>query len=482
VTAHSGRAALAAALAGLALAGCAVGPRYRVPDVAAPRAWAAIAQGASTAASSAPDLREWWKGLGDPALSMLVDEALRGAPDLQLARAKLRAARELRAAAGADRFPSVTGSASASRSTAGTRVPTTLESAGFDASWELDLFGGVRRGVEAAQADLEVSEATAQDAQVTLVAEVASDYCDVRAAQARLAIARRSAESQAQTLQLTEWRSQAGLVSAQDVDQARANLETTRAQLPALELSLAQSEHQLDVLLGQAPGSVQARLATPANPAVLPAVPAQLAVGIPADALRHRPDVRAAERRLAAETARTGVAEAARYPTLKLSRSIGVEALTPGGLLRNESVFSSLIAGLTAPIFDAGKLRAQAQAQDAVREQAEVQYRQAVLGALKEVEDALWAMARDRDRAEALARAASSAGAAAQLAEQRYAAGLVDFTPVLDAQRTALGAEDGLASTRADEVKALIQLYKAMGGGWSSQALHLADREGEDTP
>jgi NodT family efflux transporter outer membrane factor (OMF) lipoprotein len=424
-----------------------------------------------------------------------VDEALRGAPSLKLARAKVRAARAQRGAAGADLSPSVTGSASATRSTASTRAggvrgATTRYGAGLDASWELDLFGGVRRGVEAAQADLEASEADAQGAQVALVAEVAGAYTDARAAQLRLAIARRAAESQAQTLQLTEWRAQAGLVSVQDVDQARANLETTRSQVPALELGQAQAEHQLDVLLGQAPGSVHARLAAPAvsgqvsaaTGAALPASPARLAVGIPADALRQRPDVRAAERRLAAETARAGVAEAARYPALTLSGSIGVEALTPGGLVKSGSALSSLVAGLTAPLFDAGRLRAKAQAQDAVREQAEVQVRQVVLGALQEVEDALWALARDGDRAEALARAVTSSRAAAELAEQRYAAGLVDFTTVLDAQRTALAAEDGLASTRADGVKALIKLYRALGGGWTSQAPRLAEHAGEDTP
>jgi NodT family efflux transporter outer membrane factor (OMF) lipoprotein len=476
------------ALAALALAGCAAGPRYRPPEPAAPPTWDAIARGASaaTGAAPAPELRAWWTGLGDPALSALVDEALRGAPRLELARARVRAARAQRTAAGADRLPAVTGEASASRSTSGTRAggtggARTLYGAGLDATWQPDLLGGVRRGLEAAQADLEAAEATAEDAQVTLAAELASDYLDLRAAQARLAIARRSAEAQAQALQLAEWRARAGLASALDVDQARASVETTRAQVPALELAVARAEHQLDVLLGQPPGSVHGRLAVPAAGAELPAVPSALAVGIPADALRRRPDVRAAERRLAAETARTGVAEAARWPTLKLSGSIGLEALTPAGLLRSGSGFSSLVAGLTAPLFDAGKLRAQARAQDAVRAQAEVQYRQAVLGALQEVEDALWALARDRDRAEALAAAAASAGAAAALAEQRYAAGLVDFTVVLDAQRTALSAEDALASTRADGVKALIQLYEALGGGWAPPP-PAAARAGEDTP
>jgi multidrug efflux system outer membrane protein len=468
---HARAARALAIVAFLCAAGCAVGPRYRVSAPDAPQRWDAIARGDDATLTSHPlaDLRTWWTSLGDPILSGLVDDALRGAPDLQLARARLREARAQRGAAGAGRFPSVTATASAGRNaTGGSAGPvSTTYSAGFDAAWELDLFGGVRRSVEAAQADLEAAAADLEGARVTLVAEVASDYYDVRAAQLRLAIARRSAEAQAETLQLAAWRAQAGLVSAQDVDQARANLESTRAQLPALALAQAQAEHLLDVLLGHAPGTVHARLAAPADGATLPAAPAALAVGIPADTLRQRPDVHAAERRLAAGTARTSAAEAARYPTLKLSGSIGVEALTPGGLARDRSVFSTLVAGLTAPLFDAGKLRAAAQAQDAVREQAEVQYRQAVLTALREVEDALWALARGRDRAEGLARALGAAQAAAALAEQRYTAGLVDFPAVLDTQRTALGLEDGLATARADTVQALTRLYEAMGGGWS---------------
>ena len=196
----------------------------------------------------------------------------------------------------------------------------------------------------------------------------------------------------------------------------------------------------------------------------------QIAVGIPADTLRQRPDVRAAERRLAAETARVGVAEAARYPSFKLSGSIGLEALTLGALGNSGAAASSLLAGITGPIFDAGRLRAQVEIQDAVREQALVAYEQTVLTALQDVENALVALARNRERVEALANAVESARNAALLARQRYSAGLIDFQSVLDTERTVLVLEDSLASSRADGVLALIRLYKALGGGWSPQA------------
>jgi outer membrane protein, multidrug efflux system len=212
----------------------------------------------------------------------------------------------------------------------------------------------------------------------------------------------------------------------------------------------------------------------------LPAVPVQIAVGIPADTLRQRPDVRAAERTLAAETARVGVAEAARYPSFSLSGSIGLDALTLGALGNSSAATSSLLAGIGATVFDAGRLRAQVGIQDAVRERALVGYEQTVLTALQEVENALVSLARTRERGEALANAVESARNAAQLAQQRYGAGLIDFQSVLDTQRSVLSFEDSLASTRADGVLALIRLYKALGGGWSQATT--TGPAGKDTP
>jgi multidrug efflux system outer membrane protein len=317
-----------------------------------------------------------------------------------------------------------------------------------------------------AEADLETSRASLHATQVSLVAEVALNYVEVRALQSRLGIARDNLASQTETLQLTDWRAQAGLVSSQDVEQARSNLELTRAQIPNLETSLAEAEHRLAILLGEVPGSLHQRLAKVGG---LPAVPAQLAVGIPADTLRQRPDVRVAERRLAAETARVGQAEAARYPGFNLAGSIGLEALTLSALGSSGAGTASLLAGISGPIFDAGRLRYQVEIQDAVREQALVAYEQTVLVALEEVGNALVALTRNREREQALVNAAKAARNAALLSRQRYSAGLIDFQSVLDTERSVLSVEDNLASTRADGVLALIRLYKALGGGWSPQ-------------
>lgn len=471
-------------LAGLGLSGCAaVGPDYVPPATEVPAGWARLDPAAQPVAHAAAsgDLGQWWQRLNDPLLSGLIDEALQASPDLRSAQAKLREARARRTVAAAGQYPSVTASGSARRSRsseeAGSGATRNAFSAGFDASWELDVFGGVRRSIEAAEADLESAVASLHDTQVSLASEVALTYVEVRAQQTRLGVARANLASQSETLQLTDWRAQAGLVSSQDVEQARSNREQTRAQIPSLETSLAEAEHRLDFLLGRAPGTLHARLAATGE---LPAVPDRIAVGIPADTLRQRPDVRAAERRLAAETARVGVAEAARYPSFNLSGSIGLEALTLGGLGNSGAAASSLLAGITGPVFNAGRLRAQVEIQDAVREQAQVTYEQTVLTALQEVENALVALARNRERVEALAIAAESAGNAAQLARQRYSAGLIDFQSVLDTERSVLSAEDSLASSRADGVLALIRLYKALGGGWSPQT---ATRPaGKDTP
>ncbi|MDZ7583846.1 MAG: efflux transporter outer membrane subunit [Thiobacillus sp.] len=461
-------------LAGLGLSGCAaVGPDYVPPATGVPAGWARLDPAAQPVAHAAAsgDLGQWWQSLNDPLLSELIAEALQASPDLRSAQAKLRESRARRTATAAGQYPGVTASGSASRNRssgeAGSGATRNFFSAGFDASWELDVFGGVRRSVEAAEADLASTEASLENTRVSLAAEVALNYVGVRALQNRLGIARANLASQSETLQLTDWRAQAGLVSSQDVEQARSNREQTGAQVPTLETSLAEAEHTLDILLGRPPGTLHARL-TAANG--LPAVPDRIAVGIPADTLRQRPDVRAAERRLAAETARVGVAAAARYPSFNLSGSIGLDALTIGALGNSGAAASSLFAGISGPIFNAGRLRAQVEIQDAVREQVQVTYEQTVLTALQEVENALVSLARNREREQALTHAAEAARNAAQMAQQRYRSGLVDFQSVLDTERNVLSIEDSLASSRADGVLALIRLYKALGGGWSPQA------------
>lgn len=468
-------------LTALGLVGCAVGPNYCKPELSAPAKWGRLEATETSVADAGArgDLSQWWRGLNDPLVSELVDQAQQRSLDLRKARSRLREARARLGVAGAARFPNVqaSGSASRSESSAGPAVAGGNTAAisgnqfdvGFDASWELDVFGGVRRSVEAAEADQESAVASLDDARVSLVDEVARNYVEVRSLQVRLGIARTKLGSQTETFQLTELRAQAGLVSAQDVEQTRSNREQILAQIPSFETSLAEAEHRLDILMGQMPGTLHARLSV-AGP--LPEAPSRVAVGIPADTLRQRPEVRAAERKPAAETARVGVAEAARYPTLKLSGSIGLEALVHGTTANSAGVFYSLLGGIAAAIFNAGRLKSQVDAQDAVREQAQVVYEQAVLTALQEVENALVALARNRERGEALTRAAEAARAGALLARQRYGVGVIDFQSVIDTERTVLSVEDSLASTRADGVLALIRLYKALGGGWSKKALY----------
>jgi NodT family efflux transporter outer membrane factor (OMF) lipoprotein len=415
------------------------------------------------------DLSRWWERLEDPVLSGLIEAALAGSLDVRSAQARLRRARALRAVAGAGRFPAVSASASVRRAksseeTGGGRT-SELYDAGFDARWEPDIFGGVRRGIEAAQADLEASEASLQSTRVSLAAEVALNYVEARNFQGRLAIARSSFQTQDETYRITEWRAQAGLVGALDVEQARTQLEQTRAQIPNLETGFAQAEHRLAVLLGRAPGSLRERLAE-ARP--IPALPARVAVGIPADTLRQRPDVRMAERTLAAETARIGQAEANRYPALTLSGSIGLEALTLGALGGSSAIAHSVAASLAAVVFDGGRLRQQVEAQGAVAEQALAAYEASILTALEDVENALVALDNSLRRRDALTAAAAAARQAAQLARYRYESGLIDFLTVLDTQRTLLSVEDSLAASRAENASALIRLYKALGGGWIS--------------
>lgn len=454
----------------LLLSGCAaVGPDYIAPDPAAPVSWQGAAAAQVTISPTTPtDLATWWKQFNDPTLTTLIEQALRDSLDLRTAQAKLRQARAQRALAGAERFPTISGSAAGQRVKAsgesGGGGTLNLFSAGFDASWEPDVFGRLRRGEEAAQDDLEASEASLHDVQVSLTAEVALNYVELRNFQTRLEIAKANADSQMETLRLTQWRAQAGLTTELDVAQARSNLEQTRAQIPSLDTGRAAAEHRLAILLGQQPGTLRSILA---NSAKIPEIPERVIVTIPANTLRQRPDVRAAERTLAAETARIGEVEAKRYPSFNLSGSIGLAALTLGGLNSVDATTSSLLGSIAGPIFDAGRIRQQVAIQTAVQEQALLNYESTVLGALEEVENALVTLANTRQRRQSLQNATRAAQLAAQLARYRYTTGIIDFQTVLDTERTVRTLEDSLTASEAEHVSALIQLYKALGGGWS---------------
>jgi NodT family efflux transporter outer membrane factor (OMF) lipoprotein len=340
-----------------------------------------------------------------------------------------------------------------------------LYSAGLDASWEIDVFGGVRREVEAADATIASREADLRDVLVTLAAEVALSYVDVRSFQARLAIAQANLEAQEETEAIVGWRVQAGL--ATELERARRNAAQTRAQIPSLRTNLEQARNGLAVLIGATPGSLAAELA---EPRPVPLTPRDVAVGVPAETLAQRPDVRRAEAELAAQTARVGIATARAYPSLTALGSIGLEALTPGRLL-DAGASTWRLAGNTAwVVFDAGAIRGDIDAEEALRDQALARFRAAVLAALDEVENALVAYAQEQDRLRALEGGAGAAQRAVDLAQAQYGAGIVDFEVVLDSQRSLYVLQEQVAVSERDVTGNLIRLYKALGGGWTQGA------------
>ncbi|MGE0450284.1 MAG: efflux transporter outer membrane subunit [Vicinamibacterales bacterium] len=458
------------------LTGCVA--RSAMPHAAHPAepvAWTSVADGVDTAAEG--DLSAWWSQLGDETLTMLIEDALRESPTIQLAQARLRQARAQEAQAAAALWPTVDASGSASGRQSGNRVfspdgsqtvvnnvLTGSYGGSMDASWEPDVFGTTRRGVDAARADLAAVAADLQATHVSLAAEVALTYAQLRALQERLEIARGHEASQAETLTLTDFRAQAGLVGSLDVEQARSNLAQTRAQIPSLESSRDQAALRLAVLRASAPGALKTLLA---KPAPLPAVPERIAVGIPADVLRQRPDVRAAELRIVAETARLAQAGARRFPRFSLSGTLGIEVLT-GGLTGGTNTVASIATALSQTVFDGGRIRQQIAIQSAVQEQAVASYESAVLTALEDVERALVALEASRQRLQSLEIATTAAENAALLAHSQYSAGLADFQTVLNTERSALTLQDSVVQTEGDRLNAVIQLYKALGGGWTS--------------
>ena len=474
------RAGWLVGLAVLAATGCmTVGPDYTQPDTNVPAAWthadAIVTNSVSAIAfekkRDEAALSRWWSVFHDAVLSDLVERALIGNLDLRQAEARLRQARAQRALALADRRPSAVANGTASRSRGseetGSGATSTMYANSLDASWEADLFGGKRRAIESAEASLQASQEALSDVQVSLVAEVALNYVDYRAYQTRLAITEANLKAQNETYEITRWRQQANLVTQLDVDQARMSLEQTRAEMPSLRTGLDQSEHQLVTLLGTAPGSLKALL-NERRP--VPVATEEIAYGVPADLLRRRPDVRQAERTLAAQTAQIGVTEAERYPDLTLSGSIGLEALTAGSLytVGARAAQGAVKAGWT--LFDGGRIRARVAAQTAVQEEALGAYEASVLTALKDVEDALAAYANEQERRSAL-RAAETAGLSAfALARNKYASGLIDFQTVLDTQQSLLSVQDKVATSDAEVTSDLIRLYKALGGGWDPMA------------
>ena len=406
---------------------------------------------------------DWWQQQWpDALLHTLMGQALQANPTLRQAQAALQQARAQVQLQAANLAPSLDASASAQRSRANQQSSNRFQ-VGLDASWEWDVWGRLDAGLQASQAEARASQANLAQAQVTLAAEVALQYINLRSWQARLEIAQRNLASQRETWQLTDWRVRAGLSTSLVLEQARASMEQTAAQIPQLQTSLAQAQHSLSVLTGQAPAALAALL-TEVRPVPQPA--ADLALSLPAETLRQRPDVRVAEERILAAWARVAQADAARYPSFRLGGSIGLSALTLGSLSSGAAVANALLASVSLPVWDGGAARAQVQVQEAALEQARMAYQTTVLTALQEVEDALVALQGNRQRLERLQAAAEAAQNAALLAQQRYRSGLIDFQAVLETQRTLLATQDSVASTAASVAADHVRLYKALGGGW----------------
>ncbi len=451
------------------MAGCAaVGPDYKAPDTQAPAAWDTdLSAGLAPSASRGEDLSAWWTVLNDPVLTELMQRAVAGNLDLRQAESRVRQARAERGVQWAQYFPSVDASGSASLSRSGSGTTTKLYQAGLDASWELDVFGGVRRSVEAADASIGASEADLEDVLVSLLAEVALNYVDLRSVQEQLRVAQDNLSAQSELYDLTRWRAEAGLVSDLDQEQAHYTLEQTRAQIPSLNTGISQARNALCLLLGVQPGALNDVLEIAAP---IPVPPQEVVIGLPAEMLRRRPDIRKAERQLAAQTANVGVATADLYPRFTLPGSIGYEALSAGSLFDSSSRTTRIVPGVSWNLFDAGRIRRNIAVQNALQEQALLTYETTVLSALKDVEDALVAYGNETSRLTSLRQASQSAQRAEEMANQQYAAGLVDFQVVLDAQRSLLSIQDQQATSEGQVTANLIRLYKALGGGWSSMA------------
>jgi len=449
-------------------AGCAtVGPDYVRPELTVPTDWT---EGEEGAFSENPnrELADWWQHFDDPVLDELIARVLEDGLDIRQAFARLEEARAFRGVAESGRFPDIDAIAAYQRSDDSDRTDlgdtggdTDLFVAGLDAAWELDLWGRVRRSVEAANAELDAAVEDVRGVRLILAAETAASYVDLRAFQRRLVLARTHVDLQRQTLQLVRARYDAGVVGERDVAQAAMNVEVTRSLVPPLEAGWRAAKNRLAVLAGLPPGSLEELLNTAAP---IPVPPSGVAVDLPADLLRNRPDIRRAERGLAAEHARIGVATADLYPRLTLNGTLGVAAEDAGDLFREGSGFFGIGPSIRWNLFDGGRSRRRVDVRIARAEQARIEWERTVLEALEETENAMSGFVRAQRRRESLLAAVSSARRAVELAQLEYREGASDFQVILDSERTLAQLEDELASIDALAARQFIALEKSLGG------------------
>ncbi len=485
-------------LAALALAGCTVGPNYKQPSIAELPVPPAYTQ--PSVAGTVP--AKWWKQFADPELDRLIALTLSGNFDLTAAAARIEQARAQVAVARSSLFPTLDGTAGINRidfsknaglssiasafggagggsgsggsSNNGIALPgsgITTFSLGVDASWEVDLFGSVRRQVEGARARADSATWNQRDLQVSLAAEVASDYLQLRSLQNQIEISRTELERQQATLRLVTARRQSGLIAELPERQQSLQLSNVSAQLPTLQAQANAQVHALGVLAGQAPDTLAVELDMP-RPLTksLQSVPPQVPTGLPSELLRRRPDVRAAERQLAAATADIGVAVADLYPKFNLMGVGELLSTSLATLFERNSIQTTIDAAVSVPILDFGARRATVRNAKAARDEAYANYQKAVLGAVRDVDDALVAYTAEQRRNAELRRGVETAGITVRLARAQFDAGLVDFTDVLNAQGALLSNRNSLAQSDATLLTDLSRLYKALGGGWETVA------------
>ena len=468
------------------LSGCAsLGPDYQRPSLEAPVQWTESREKAGEALA----LEEiaWWRAFGDPVLNGLIEQAAKSNLDLEQAWARIAQARADVMGAGAAAWPSVKGTGSMTRSQGGTSTitsgssapqslttaPGTIFQAGFDASWEIDVFGGTRRSVEAARARLAASVEDLRATLLTLLGDVAKNYVDLRANQAQLEITRANVESQEQTVEVTRERYRLGLTTYLDVAQAEAQKAATASNLPTLETSIKQSIHRLGILLGQEPNALKAQLSVNRP---LPQASRVMATGLPSDLLARRPDLRQVERQLAAASADIGVATAELYPKFDLTAALGLQGTDMSKFLKVSSGrYWSLIPGVTWNLFDGGKARGTVKNKQAVYQEKLAHYRASFLQALEEVENYLAAYYGEQRKHLILAASVQANEVAVALARERYRRGLTSFLDVLTAENSLYTAQSNLSKSAANLLTDLISLYKALGGGWNAADIRVAE-------
>lgn len=473
-----------AILAGaLGLSACTVGPNYRRPDVEAPPAWSAAASSASVnVLPGSFDGKRWWTVFNDPLLDALIQEGTAQNIDLKTAALRIASARVQRDQTAGTALPTIAGSTVAGRtrmsengvtsslggaggssSASSGALSTNLFQAGFDATWELDLWGRVRRGVEAGNAAIESAEDARRDALASLAAEIARTYFTLRGTERLMAIAQDDIRTQTRSGELVASRFRAGFSSESDVTAQRAQLESVKAQLPQLEQQLAQSRNRLALLLALPPGALDDRLKAAAAPPVLPpSVP----IGLPGDLLQRRPDVQRSEAELRSATAKIGVAKARLFPTITLGLAAGLQSTATSSLTDWGSRFFLGGASVSIPIFQGGQLKAQVELADLDAQRAALAYRQTVLTAFHDADNALIAYGQEQRRAASYERQVADARHGRELAYRRWQNGLSAFIEVLDAERTAHQSEQQLAQSTTAASTDLVALYKALGGGW----------------